>query len=133
MFNNYIAKSTSLIIVLCLILCLCGCSTGKIDAENEGVVRFVYSDKNIETRLSNDDLNKIADILSEKQLYYSEPACPFSEDIAIIIDNKTYCVAGDGCGIIYLMEKNLCFDLSDEENNEIRSLLENYGFYFPCV
>jgi hypothetical protein len=96
-------------------------------------LRFIHGDKNIETEMSADDFRIITEIFKGKVLFSDVPSCGFSKDIAVLIDNQTFCLACDDCGLVYLSEKDKYFDLSEEENKKVREILTSYGFHFPCV
>ena len=69
-----------------------------------------------------------------KIMYRDNPSCGFSETVSIIFDQKqTFCIAQDNCPIVYWKEKNRYITLSEDEKNQLRDLLEPYGFCFPCL
>ena len=97
-------------------------------------VRYIYGEKNIETELSIEDKNAIIDILDGKLInIFDMPACGFADDVAVIIGGKTFCIARDECGTVYYKEHNGYISLDSEENQRIRTILEDYGFSWPCI
>lgn len=105
-----------------------------IRTTNSGRVTFVYGDINISEELSNEDLNVLIEIFDNKKLYKDNPSCGFSENIAVIFDeSEIFCIACDECPIVYYQNTGQFFDLTSQENELLRSILTEYGFYFPCI
>ena len=126
-------KIVLLTLAICLCLSLLGCARVEVAKGENGTAQFIYGEKRINTEISSEDVALIAQIFEGKKLYSAEPSCGFTENVSVIIDGQTFCVANDDCAIIYLKEKNKYFDISDEENIRLREVLESYGFSFPCV
>ena len=122
-------------LVMCFILSIsiCSCAVVDISDSTTAELRFIHGDKNIEIEMSADDFRIITEIFKGKVLFSDVPSCGFSKDIAVLIDNQTFCLACDDCGLVYLSEKDRYFDLSEEEHNKVREILTSYGFHFPCV
>lgn len=108
-------------------------STVSFNDKSIGVAKFIYNDIQVETKISDQDLSQLTEVFEGKFLITDSPSCSFTEDVSLKIDNKTFCIACDTCGNIYLLEEDKYFHLSDEENKTIRKILENYGFKFPCI
>ena len=127
-----IALVSLLILTVFMIFSFSACS--KVDvAEGEVVAVFQYGDADINTTLSNEDSEIVRKIFNGKMLFSDSPSCGFRENVALIIDGDTYCIACDTCGKIYAVEENKYFNLSDTENETLRNLLCEYGFTFPCI
>lgn len=132
-----IAKLLFVVFALC-VLFLTGLfyyfhSTIRISDESFGIAKFIYGDIKIETEISDENLNQLVDVFEGKILKIDSPSCEFTENVSVKIDNKTFCIACDTCGVIYLIEEDKYFYLSEEENETIRKILESYGFEFPCI
>ena len=96
--------------------------------------RYIYGDKNITTELSDGDAKEVIEILNGKHVsVFDLPACGFDENVAVIINGKTFCIACDECGIVYYKERNGYISLNDNENTKLRSILSTYGFEWPCI
>ena len=119
--------------VTIIAILIVGYFTVNVNKNNIGTARYIYGEKNIETKISDEDMKEIVDILDGKHLSLMLPACGFDENVAIVINNKTFCIACDACGSIYYKERKGYIKLNDDENEKIRSILENYGFSWPCV
>lgn len=102
--------------------------------ENRTVTaRYIYGDKNITTELSQEDAKRVIKILNGKHIsIFNLPACGFDENVAVIINGKTFCIACDECGTVYFKERNGYIDLEKSENEELRKILSDYGFEWPC-
>lgn len=100
----------------------------------ECVVTFNYDDSHVSEIMSESDSLKIEAIFNNKKLYKDNPSCGFSKNISVTItDVGTFCFARDTCPIVYWQEKNCYFTISEIEQIELYTLLEKYGFYFPCL
>ena len=124
----------ALFIFICT-LCLAGCSSSvSVSGDSRGTAIFKVHDNNIKTELSNEDTKILADIFDGKKLYStfsSTPSCGFSSDVSVKIGSETFCFAMDGC---FTVRVGLSFfDVSKDENDIIKNILEKYGFHFPCV
>ena len=97
------------------------------------MVNFQYGDQNVHTKVSAEDASRIKSILNFKELYSDMPSCGFGIDVSICLDNCVYCPACDGHDIVYYKNLNLYMTLSQEEINELHTILGKYGFHFPCV
>lgn len=101
---------------------------------DNGMAVFQYGDVNISKKISNEDLNAIKNIFDDKKLYKDSPSCGFNENISVVLDEtQVFCIACDKCPIIYYKNEGLYFKLSEQENELVRNILIQYGFYFPCV
>ncbi|MBE6665408.1 MAG: hypothetical protein E7603_04170 [Ruminococcaceae bacterium] len=119
---------------MCFILSIsvCSCAVVDISDSTTAELRFIHGDKNIETEMSAEDLSVVTEILNGKVLYSENLSCGFSKDIAVVIDNQTFCLACDDCATIYLLEEDKYFNISEEENAKLKQMLTLYGFDFPC-
>ena len=130
--KKYIVLVSSFLLVVLMIFSFSSCSKVEV-AEGEMVAVFQYGDADITKTLSDEDSEIVRKIFNGKSLFSDSPSCGFSEDVALIIDGNTYCIACDYCGIIYNVEEDKYFNLSDEENETLRNMLCEYGFTFPCI
>lgn len=124
-----IAFSITIIAIL-----IVGYFTVNVNKNDVGTARYIYGEKNIETEISPEDMAVIADIFNKKSINILEmPSCGFDENIAVVIGNKTFCVACDKCGTVYFKERKGYLLLNDNENEQLRKILSDYGFEWPCV
>lgn len=125
-----------LIIVFATILLICFLTINRceIDSIKTCKVTFVHNCKEISADISYKEMEIIDCLFSGKILYADEPSCGFSEEVSIKINgSETFCVARDGCPIVYWKEKDRYFRLDEGEKVQLHLLLESYGFLFPCV
>ena len=122
----------SLLLMVSIILLLTSCGTVEV-ADGEIVAVFRYGDADIEQSMTDEDSEIVREIFNNKELSNGSPACGFDENVALITGDDTYCIACDYCGVIYSVNEDQYFNLSDEENETLRELLGEYGFSFPCV
>lgn len=109
-------------------------SKTNLSPAEKGQAVFEYEDTKISEMLSAEDLSAIREMFDGKELYKDNPSCGFSETIAVVLDaSQVFCVARDECPVIYYKNEGQYFSLSDQENEQLRNILENYGFRFPCV
>ncbi len=99
-----------------------------------GVAIYRYDKQNIEIPLSPNDLSVVSKMFIGKKTFKDNLSCGFSENISIKVDDsKTFCIACDSCPKIYWKEKDCYFSLTNSEIKELHTMLEQYGFVFPCV
>ena len=99
-------------------------------------IKFFYDDSKTWEKVDSSDGRAIAKILSGYKLKEVDiPSCGFTDDIAIYINNRknVFCLACDGCPIIYWKNKNTYFRLSEKDNRQLHSVLKKYGMKFPCI
>lgn len=123
-----------IICILCLGIYFLLPKTDMSFAENGNLV-YVTDSQCINTSLTAEDFNMIIKIFDHKILYTDNPSCGFSENIAIFMngDQHIFCVARDGCPIIYWKDQGMYFRLTKEEHNMLIDLLKNYSFIIPCI
>ena len=122
----------SFLLIVTMLFLFSSCTKVEI-AAGEMVAVFRYGGVDITKPLSDEDSEIVRKIFNRKSLFSDSPSCGFSENIALIIDGNTYCIACDYCGKIYNVEEDKYFNLSDEENGTLRNMLCEYGFTFPCI
>jgi hypothetical protein len=130
--KKHVVRVSSLLPVVLMVFSFSSCSKVEV-AEGEIIAVFQYGDAEISKPLSDEDSEIVRKIFDGKRLFSDSPSCGFDENVALIIDGNTYCIACDTCGVIYNVEKDKYFNLNDKENETLRNLLCEYGFTFPCV
>lgn len=121
----------SLVIVILFIV---NFSTTVIIKNDNVFARYTYADKSIITELSDEDSKTVINILNGKRIsIFDLPSCGFDENVAVIINGKTFCIACDECGTVYYKERNGYISLDNNENEKLREILSAYGFEWPCV
>jgi hypothetical protein len=69
---------------------------------SNGIVCFVYLDKNISTQLEDEYEKFVKKLFNDKRLYKDNPSCGFSENASISFNNgkNIFYIAQDLCPII---------------------------------
>ena len=120
-------------IVVLVILMTVNFSTVILIGNKSVTAKYIYGDKNIITELSDEDAKSVKKILNGEHIsVFALPACGFDENVAVLINNKTFCIACDVCGTVYFKERNGYIILDEDENEELRRILSGYGFEWPC-
>lgn len=120
-------------VVIIIVLLIFNFSTVLLLENRTVTAIYIYGDKNITTELLQEDAKKVIRILNGKHIsIFYLPACGFDENVAVIINGKTFCIACDECGTVYFKERNGYIDLEKSENEELRKILSDYGFEWPC-
>ena len=108
-----VKRISSIIGIVCILILGITLFSQKTDMEfaKSGNIICITDDLCINDPLSETDLNTIIEIFDQKILYRDSPSCGFSENIAIRINDKDiFCVARDGCPIVYWTSKKCSFD-----------------------
>jgi len=121
-----------LLLMVSMIFSFASCAKVEV-ADGEIVAIFRHGDVDITQAMTHEDSETVRKMFNKKNLYSDSLSCGFSENVALIAGGDTYCIACDDCGIIYSVNEDKYFNLSDKENETLRKLLGEYGFTFPCV
>ena len=120
-------------VIALLVLLIINFSTVIFIGNENVTAKYIYSDKNIITDLTAEDSKLVTEILNGKHIsIFDLPSCGFDENVAVIINGKTFCIACDECGTVYFKERNGYISLDDNENEQLREILSDYGFEWPC-
>ncbi len=130
--KKYIVIFGSLLLLAVIVFSFSSCAKVEI-AKGEMLAVFQYGEMDIRKSLYEEDSEFVRKIFHGKTMVSDDPSCGFSENVALIIDGNTYCIACDGCGTVYHVEEDKYFHLSDKETETLHNLLKEYGFYFPCI
>lgn len=132
--KKYIIILPIIFIFVLLLLAFYIFNKTNLDFVKRGRAVFKYANTDISQQLSDEDCEKIINIFDNKIMYNDEPSCGFDENISIIFNNsQTFCIACDTCPVIYWKEKDKYFRISEDKKNQLYSILNNYGFIFPCI
>lgn len=108
----------------------------RVNIVSNGSCKVIFKCENIDIchELPKEKTMLIKKTFNRKIVYKENHSCGFSENVSVKFKNsQTFCFARDGCPIIFWKEKNKYFKVSEEEILLLHDLLEEYGFYFPCV
>ena len=130
--KKYVAIFSFLLLLAVMIFSFSSCAKAEI-AKGETLAVFQYGDTDIRKTMYEEDSETVRKIFHGKALSSREASCGFSENVALIIDDNTYCIACDSCGTVYHVEEDKYFHLNDKETETLHNLLKEYGFSFPCI
>lgn len=134
MKKKTIALLVSVAIIFLLGIILWKVNSVNMDFAQQGELIFIYGDSNINKTLSAEELKVLTDMFEGKLLYNDSPSCEFSEEIAVKInDSQTFCFAQDTCPVIYWMEKDKYFRITEKQKEQLYEYLWKCGFVFPCL
>ena len=124
------------LILFCAVVLILNFTFVRVNNRDTAIARYIYADKSITAEISEEDTKDIAEILDGKHIsLFDLPSCGFDENVAVVIGNKTFCIACDDCATIFYKDKVIkgYINLEADENEKIRTVLENCGFAWPCV
>ncbi len=108
-----------------------------LPALENGVVYNTGSGRNIIENVSDEDLNIIKNIFDNQFLYYdcAVPSCGFGDETSIRFndDSLVFWFACDTCPIVYYKNKHMYFNLSNNEDKVLKTILSKYGLNFPAL
>ena len=136
--SNEKTSGISLLFAIIAVLLFSSCKDIIVDLSDSKSAQtcFAADDSCIIMDVGREDLESVQRIFQGKILYQEDgiPSCGFSDTVAIVFDREnTFCIAHDTCATVYWKEKDRHFDLSEWEMEKLHSILESYGFHFPCV
>jgi uncharacterized membrane protein len=99
----------------------------------EASIVYNYKDKNINQTLSNEEALTVYDIFNRKTLYAGNPSCGFTDNISIRFEDMIFCPAEDGCAIVMLQNKNKYFNITKNEQQEIKEIFFRHGGTLPIT
>ena len=123
------AKRFVLIVLLILIGYELTVNRVHIKYVKNGSVHFKDDGIDVTEKLSEEDLETIKGIFDGKLLYPEHLYWGYSEDSSISLEDGTekYYISFDTCPVVYDKNRNEYFNISEKENDTIRSLLRKYG------
>lgn len=137
MKNKIIITSVFGIVLLIVVAILTVIILNRVNMSfaEDGEVCFHYKDSKVDKQLSNKDFEYICGLFNGKFLTFDNPSCGFDENISVKFNggDQIFCLAHDGCPIIYWKNKDKYFSLSENEYSDLKNILSEYGVYFPCI
>jgi len=125
-----------LIIIISVILLIIG-KRNYIDTlfASRVSLKYYYNDKQIDIIVTDENDIRIIKENLKGISYEDNPSCGFSRDISITFsdgDNElVVCPACDGCSKARIGVSNRYICIKDI--NALKTVLEKYGFCFPCI
>ena len=109
-----------------------GCAAG-ISHPSGTAVRICYDRENVsfDLELSQEEASVVLSVLDGKRrdmdLAVTGAACGFGREQSFIIDGSTYCLAQDGCSVIWEEGTDNYYVVSDQEMNQLREIFKAHG------
>lgn len=129
-------KQIVLVIIYILVICIiviCGnamkraINIVKLSKDSCVVIQYERDGKKSMQELEKDDAKIIVDILDKHVEYKENYSCGFSDALAIIIDQRTFYIASDGCPFILDTTNNLFIKISKNEKHTISDIFSKHG------
>jgi len=80
---------------------------------------------NVTAVLEKEDWNEISRIFNYNRYEINMYRCPVNEKFSISAGGITYYIAGDGCDLVHVPSRNLCFEMKDRTT--VDRILAKYG------
>ena len=126
-------KRVSCIMLSILLLIWCtGCAT-VISHPLGTAVRICYDHENVsfDLELSQEEASIVLSVLNEKKrdldMTVTGAGCGFGREQSFAIDGRTYCLAQDGCDIVWEEGTDNYYVLSSQEMNQLRQIFKAHG------
>ena len=126
-------KKASCILLTILLLIWCtGCAA--VIAHPAGTaVRICYDCENVsfDLELSQEEANVVRSVFNGKRrdldMTVTGAGCGFGREQAFIIEGSTYCLAQDGCAVIWEEGTDNYYIVSDQEMNQLKEIFRVHG------
>ena len=120
-----------LLSILLLMGCM-GCAAG-ISYPAGSAVRICYDRENVsfDLELSQEEASVVLSVLNGKRrdldMTVTGAGCGFGREQSVIIDGSTYCLAQDGCGVIWEEGTDNYYVVSDREMKQLKDIFQAHG------
>ena len=120
-----------LLSILLLMGCM-GCAAG-ISHPSGTAVRICYDRENVsfDLELPQEEADIVLSVLNGKRrdldMAVTGAGCGFGREQAFIIDDRTYCLAQDSCGVIWEEGTDNYYVVSDQEMNLLKEIFTAHG------
>ena len=112
---------------------LCGCQRVHVNEAQPVTLTFHYEGTNVEAQLTDEEAGQIMELLDGKTLHRDQLACGFDENISLMVGDKRYCPACDGCCFVKDAGSGMYFKITQAERNLIDRVFAAHGGQFPCI
>ena len=125
-------KASCILLVILLLMGCTGCAA-VISYSSGAAVRICYDRENVsfDLELSQEEASVVLSVLDGKRrdmdLAVTGAACGFGREQSFIIDGSTYCLAQDGCSVIWEEGTDNYYVVSDQEMNQLREIFKAHG------
>lgn len=102
-----------------------------ISTNNYTSAVIVDTSQGINKKIESEDLEALKKIFDGKRTFNDNPACGFSDDEALIFNDKyIFEFAHDGDYVIKYKNNGKYIDISEKEREQLEKILEKYGYHF---
>lgn len=121
------------ILLTALLLMGCAGCTGTISHPAGTAVRICYDRENIsfDLKLLQEEANTVLSVLNGKHrnldLGVTGAACGFGREQTFLINGSAYCLAQDGCGVIWEEGTENYYLLSSQEMTQLKEIFMAHG------
>ena len=126
-------KRVSCILLSVLLLVVCAGCAAAVSYPAETVVRICYDRENasLELELSREEADVVLSVLNGKKrdldLTVTGAACGFGREQAFLIAGTAYCLAQDGCGVIWEEGTDRYYIVSNQEMEQLKEIFQAHG------
>jgi hypothetical protein len=125
-------KALCILLSIFLLMVCTGCA-GAISHPSGTAVRICYDRENVsfDLELSQEEATAVLSVLNGKRrdldMTVTGAGCGFGREQAFIINGSTYCLAQDGCDVIWEEGTDSYYVVSDQEMNQLKEIFKAHG------
>ena len=125
-------KAVCILMVILLLMGCTGCAA-VIHHSSKTAVHICYDRENVsfDLDLSQEEANIVLSVLNGKRrdldMTVTGAGCGFGRELSFIIDGSTYCLAQDGCSVIWEEGTDNYYVVSDQEMNQLKEIFKAHG------
>ena len=125
-------KILCILLSVLLVMACTGCAA-VISHPSGTAVRICYDRENVsfDLELSQEEATAVLSVLNGKRrdldMTVTGAGCGFGREQAFIINGSTYCLAQDGCDVIWEEGTDNYYVVSDQEMNHLREIFKAHG------
>lgn len=109
----------------------------RLESDITGAVVYRYGDISFEEPLSQEQIMEVVQIINGRRLAPQSltglPSCPFSENVAVILGERRFLMAGDDCAVLQDGETGRYFEISNTDRQALEAIFATHGGTFPCI
>ena len=118
----------SAFVICCVLVCtfLTGCFESVDMSLYDKAIVFMPG-QSFFAEITQEDVMKINEMFNDKHLYKDMPSCGYGENAIIKFnDDAEFCLPFDECPTIYFKNKDMYFNISEEEQKELYGIISKY-------
>ena len=99
----------------------------RVDGQADVFIQFDQDNERFVQKLDGDEKEFVISLLDRKIEYKEAYSCGFSSSLALLVDQRYYYIASDGCPFILDVETNKYIHITYEEKAALAELFGKYG------